>query len=121
MPNGYLKVLRTASVCTLELMIADKMLVQQSLFVMYFTINQFERSKCTPIQRESSFSKRVPSKNQPCASQCSLQNCLYRKRGGLALHTCFSLPLLFSGFGINLSSFNKLNASVGAFKLSGYI
>ncbi|KAM3362867.1 DNA mismatch repair protein MLH3 isoform X2 [Capsicum galapagoense] len=31
------------------------------------------------------------------------------------------LPLLSSGFGIHLSSLNKLNASAGSFKLSGYI
>ncbi|XP_049405160.1 uncharacterized protein LOC125868558 isoform X3 [Solanum stenotomum] len=31
------------------------------------------------------------------------------------------LPLLFSGLGIHLSSLNKLNASDGSFKLSGYI
>ncbi|XP_055803058.1 uncharacterized protein LOC129872991 isoform X2 [Solanum dulcamara] len=44
---------RLASVCTLELMLVDKMLVKQSLFVMYFTTNQFEGSKCTPTQRGS--------------------------------------------------------------------
>ncbi|CAN4083588.1 unnamed protein product [Withania somnifera] len=32
-----------------------------------------------------------------------------------------SLPLLSSGFGVRLSSLNKLNASNGSFKLSGYI
>ncbi|XP_055805032.1 DNA mismatch repair protein MLH3-like [Solanum dulcamara] len=31
------------------------------------------------------------------------------------------LPLLSNGFGIHLSSLNKLNAIDGSFKLSGYI
>ncbi|WMV17385.1 hypothetical protein MTR67_010770 [Solanum verrucosum] len=44
---------RRRSVCTLELMIVDKMFVQQSLFVMYFTTNHFEGTKCTPTQRGS--------------------------------------------------------------------
>ncbi|KAH0771237.1 hypothetical protein KY290_015218 [Solanum tuberosum] len=103
---------QTASVCTLELMIADKMLVQQSLFVMYFTNNQFEGSKCTPksLLRISLVHPSVSFKI------VDIERMTY--------FTCFSFSLLLllsSGICIPLSSFNKLNSTDGSFKLSGYI
>ena len=83
------------------------------------------------------FSKRVSA----WPSQCLIQSCWYwmsvfdtqkdwfcsfacsDEWGWPALPTCFSfsLPLLSSAFGIHLSCLNKLNAIIGAFKLSVYI
>ncbi|XP_049357397.1 uncharacterized protein LOC125822070 [Solanum verrucosum] len=44
-------------------------IIDQSLFVMYFTTNQFKPKEGL------AFSERVSAKNHPCASQCLFQNC----------------------------------------------
>ncbi|MCE5165705.1 hypothetical protein HAX54_011788 [Datura stramonium] len=101
--NGYRKVLKTTSVCTLKLMIVDKMLLKEGL----------------------AFSERVSGqKKSPLCILCLVQNCWCLKGSAddlLCTRSPFSVPLLSHGFGIHLSSVNKLNASDGSFKLSGYI
>ncbi|XP_055803990.1 DNA mismatch repair protein MLH3-like isoform X2 [Solanum dulcamara] len=97
-PNGYCKVFK-------------------SLFVMYFTTNQFKGSTCTPSP------KRVLHSMKEYLLRITLvhSNVSYNFVDIDRRATPSSLPLLSAGFGIHLSSLNKLNASDGSFKLSGYI
>ncbi|KAH0771238.1 hypothetical protein KY290_015219 [Solanum tuberosum] len=84
----------TASVYSLELMIVDKMLVEQSLLRISLVLPSVS-FKIVDIESEDDI-------------LCT--------RASPSL-----MPLLSRGFDIPLSSLNKLNSSDGSFKLSGYI
>ncbi|KAH0718841.1 hypothetical protein KY285_014872 [Solanum tuberosum] len=108
--HGYRKhsVYRTTSVCTLELMIVDKMFVQQEILVS-FKIVDIEKSVLVISAIFPVWFIRF------CSLSCNEDDLLCTRASPSPL------PLLSSGFGLHLSSLNKLNANDGSFKISGYI
>nr|AFA41496.1 DNA mismatch repair protein MLH3-like protein [Solanum tuberosum] len=136
----YVKVNDNASVFSLELMIVDKMLVHQILFIASseddvvcthssssllpllsgeFGIYQSEVdllcTRASPSPLPLLFGGLGFSKGLILFIACSEVD-LFCTRASPS-----PLPLLSSGFGSHLSSLNKLNARDGSFKLSGYI
>ncbi|KAH0701250.1 hypothetical protein KY285_014676 [Solanum tuberosum] len=122
--GGQMNIVR-ASVCSLELIIVDKMLVRKSLFMMYFTTNKFELPR-KQMHSKSGSPKRVLHSLEETLLRIALVHSSVPFKIvdiGRSVSVIQANLRIFPvcGFGIHLSSLYKLNASDGSFKLSGYI